>query len=109
MTKKPVAGILHIIVYAGFVLINIEVMEIIIDGLAGTHRVFSSLGRVYDLAIGFFEILAFLVLVACVILILRRHVLSIARFKKPEMKGWPTKDALIILVTEVVLMGALLN
>lgn len=109
MTKKPVAGILHIIVYAGFVLINIEVMEIIIDGLAGTHRVFSFLGSVYDLAIGFFEILAFLVLVACVILILRRHVLSIARFKKPEMKGWPTKDALIILVTEIVLMGALLK
>ena len=109
MTRKPIAGILHIIVYAGFVLINIEVLEIIIDGLTGQHRIFSFLGTIYNVAIGFFEILAFLVLVACVIFIVRRHVLSIARFNKPEMAGWPKKDALIILITEVVLMAALLK
>lgn len=109
MVVRPVAGILHIFVYAGFVLINIEVLEIIIDGLAGTHRVFAFLGPLYDYAIGFFEILALGVLLGCAIFLLRRHVVKLPRLSNPDLKGWPQKDATIILITEIVLMAALLK
>ena len=109
MVVRPIAGILHIIVYVGFVLINIEVLEILIDGLFGTHRVLAFLGPVYDAAIGFFEILALLVLVACVFFLTRRFISEIPRFHKPEMKGWATKDATYILIMEIVLMAALLK
>ncbi len=109
MVVRPIAGILHIIVYVGFVLINIEVLEILIDGLFGTHRVLAFLGPVYDAAIGFFEILALLVLVACVFFLTRRFISKIPRFHKPEMKGWATKDATYILIMEIVLMAALLK
>lgn len=108
MVLRPIAGILHIIVYAGFVLINIEVLEIVIDGIFGTHRVLSFMGPVYNMAIGFFEILALLVLVACVFFLTRRYISKIPRFHMKEMSGWPTKDATIILVIEIVLMAALL-
>lgn len=109
MVVRPVAGIMHIFVYLGFVLINIEVLEIIIDGLAGTHRIFSEpLGGFYNVVIGFFEILAVLVIIACVVFLARRHVLKLARFFKPEMKGWPTQDATYILIIEIVLMIAIL-
>lgn len=109
MVVRPVAGIMHIFVYLGFVLINIEVLEIIIDGIAGTHRIFSEpLGSFYGVVIGFFEILALLVILGCVVFLARRHVLKLARFIKPEMKGWPTKDATYILVIEIVLMIAIL-
>jgi ferredoxin len=108
MVVRPIAGILHIIIYAGFVLINIEVLEILIDGLFGTHRVLAFLGPVYNVAIGFFEILALLVLLACVFFLTRRFISRIPRFHMKEMKGWPTKDATIILVIEIVLMAALL-
>jgi ferredoxin len=109
MVVKPIPGILHIIVYAGFILINIEVVEILIDGLFGTHRVLAFFGPIYNIAIGFFEILALGVLVACVIFLLRRYVLKIGRFQSPELKGWANRDAAIILVTEIVLMAALLE
>ena len=109
MVVRPIAGMLHIVVYVGFVLINIEVLEIVIDGLFGTHRALSFLGGVYDVAIGFFEVLALLVLVACVVFLARRFIAKIPRFHKPEMKGWATKDATYILIMEVVLMGALLK
>lgn len=109
MVKRPVAGVLHILVYAGFVLINIEVLEILIDGLFGTHRILAYFGTIYNVAIGFFEILALGVLVGCVIFLIRRHVLKLGRFTKPEMKGWPTKDAALILISEIVLMAALLK
>ncbi len=108
MVVRPVAGILHILVYAGFVIINLEVLEIIIDGLFGTHRVFSFLGDFYNLLIGSFEFLAFLVLAACVIFLLRRNIVRIARFHKPELKGFPATDANLILITEVLLMSAFL-
>lgn len=109
MVVRPVAGIMHIFVYLGFVLINIEVLEIIIDGLAGTHRLFSEpLGAFYGVVISFFEILAVLVILGCVVFLARRHILKLARFIKPEMKGWPTKDATYILVIEIVLMIAIL-
>ena len=108
MTARPVAAFLHALVYVGFVVINIEVLEIIIDGLFGTHRVFSFLGGVYDLLIGSFEILAFLVLVACVIFAVRRNVIQIKRFVMKEMDGWPKTDANLILVFEILLMSAFL-
>ena len=108
MVVRPVAGILHIIVYLGFVIINIEVLEIIIDGLFGTHRVFSFLGVTYNFLIGSFEILAFLVLVACIVFYIRRNVIRIKRFVMREMDGWPKTDANLILLFEVVLMCAFL-
>lgn len=109
MVVRPVAGIMHIFVYVGFIIINIEVLEIIIDGIFGTHRIFHSfLGDFYFLAINFFEFLALLVLVGVTVFWIRRVVLKLPRFHKPEMKGWGTKDALNILYIEVVLMSALL-
>ncbi|GGG42319.1 Fe-S oxidoreductase [Croceivirga lutea] len=104
MVVRPVAGFLHVIVYVGFIIINIEVLEIIIDGLFGTHRIFAFMGGFYDFLIGSFEILAFLVIVAVVIFWLRRNVIRIQRFLKPEMKGWPKKDGNLILYIELVLM-----
>ena len=110
MVRRPIAGFFHILIYVGFVLINIEVLEILIDGLFGTHRVFATpLGGVYNTAIAFFEWLALGVLMACVVFLFRRYVQKIPRFTMREMKGWPTKDATIILFVEIVLMGALLQ
>jgi ferredoxin len=109
MVVRPVAGVMHIIIYVGFVLINIEVLEIMIDGVFGTHRALSFLGPVYDAAIGFFEILAALVFIACVVFLGRRFIAKIPRFHSPEMKGWATADATYILVIEMVLMVALLK
>lgn len=104
MVVRPIAGILHIIVYVGFIIINIEVIEIIIDGLFGTHRVLSFLGGFYDFLIGSFEILALLVIVSVVIFWIRRNIIRLRRFLFSEMKGWPKSDANIILYFEVVLM-----
>jgi heterodisulfide reductase subunit C len=109
MVVRPVAGFFHILIYIGFVLINIEVLEILIDGVAGTHRSLSFLGSIYNTAIGFFEILAVLVLIACIVFLARRFIVKIPRFHSPEMKGWATKDATYILVIEIVLMVALLK
>lgn len=108
MVVRPVAGLLHIIVYAGFIIINIEVLEIVIDGLFGTHRIFAFMGGVYDVLIGTFEVLAFLVVISVVIFWIRRNILRLQRFIKPEMKGWPKKDADFILYFEMVLMGLFL-
>lgn len=108
MVKRPVSGFFHIIVYVGFVIINIEVLEIIIDGLFGTHRVFSSLGSVYGLLIGSFEVLATLVFIAVVVFWIRRNVINIKRFMSAEMKGWPKSDGNIILYFEMVLMALFL-
>ena len=105
MVRRPIAGILHIIVYVGFVIINIEVLEIIIDGLFGTHRIFSEIGSLYGILIGTFEILAFLVFVSVVVFWFRRNVIKIQRFMKSEMKGWPKLDGNLILYFEMVLMG----
>jgi heterodisulfide reductase subunit C len=104
MVRRPVAGILHILVYAGFIIINIEVLEIIIDGLLGTHRIFSFLGPVYSFLIGAFEVLGLLVLVSVIIFWIRRMILRIPRFWNKEMKGFPKNDALNILYFEMVLM-----
>ena len=108
MVVRPIAGILHIIVYAGFIIINIEVLEIIIDGVFGTHRVFSFLGGFYNFLIGSFEVLAILVLLSVIIYLTRRNIIKIKRFYNSEMKGWPTLDANLILVFEIFLMSAFL-
>ena len=109
MVVRPIAGFFHILIYIGFILINIEVLEILIDGVAGTHRSLSFLGSIYNTAIGFFEILALLVFIACIVFLARRFIVRIPRFHSPEMKGWATKDATYILVIEIVLMVALLK
>jgi heterodisulfide reductase subunit C/uncharacterized metal-binding protein len=104
MVKRPIAGVLHVIVYVGFVIINIEVLEIIIDGLFGTHRLFSKMGTLYGILIGTFEVLAALVFVSVVIFWVRRNVIKLQRFWKSEMKGWPKNDGNFILYFEMVLM-----
>jgi len=106
MVRRPVSGLLHIVVYVGFILINIEVLEIVIDGIFGTHRIFSEIlpDSVYGFLIGNFEVLAFLVLVAVIVFWIRRNVIKIARFWKDEMKGWPKSDGNMILYFEMVLM-----
>ncbi len=109
MVKRPFAGLLHIIVYLGFIIINIEVLEIIIDGVFGTHRVLSFLGGTYDFLIGSFEILAFLVLLGVIIFWTRRNISNIYRFLGRELKGWPKNDANYILYFEMVLMALFLT
>ena len=110
MVHRPVSGILHIVVYVGFILINIELLEIIVDGLLGTHRVFAPyLGGLYNIMIGTFEILAFLVLISVVIFWIRRNIIKLKRFMNPEMKGWPKNDADFILYFEIVLMFLFLS
>ena len=109
MVARPVAGILHVLVYLGFIIINIEMLEIVIDGLFGTHRVFSGMGAFYSILICSFEFLALGVLIACVIFLIRRHVIALARFKSKEMSGWPSLDATIILIAEILLMAAFLG
>ena len=108
MFKRPVPALLHLAVYLGFIIINIEVLEIIIDGIFGTHRVFAPLGSFYNFLIGSFEFLAFLVIVAVIIFWIRRNVLKLLRFNQPEMEGWPKKDANLILYFEMILMTAFL-
>jgi heterodisulfide reductase subunit C len=110
MTRRPIAGVLHIIVYLGFLIINIEVIEIVVDGIFGTHRFLASvlpLG-LYNFLIGSFEILAILVLVACAIFLVRRNFMRIKRFWSKEMTAWPRTDANLILVFEILLMSAFL-
>lgn len=108
MVRRPIAGLLHVIVYVGFVIINIEVLEIVIDGLFNTHRIFSGIGSLYGVLIGSFEILAVLVLVAVIVFWARRNVIKIKRFWNSEMTSWPKNDANYILYFEMVLMSLFL-
>lgn len=108
MFKRPIAAILHLFVYVGFCIINIEMLEIVIDGIFGTHRVLSFMGGFYDFLIYSFEILAFLVLASCVIFLIRRNILKIRRLNQSELNHWPKTDANLILVTEILLMTAFL-
>jgi len=110
MVNRPIAGLLHIIVYIGFILINIELIEIVLDGLLGTHRLFAPyMGIAYDLLIASFEIFAALVLVSVLLFWVRRNAIKINRFWKSEMKGWPKNDADYILYFEIVLMMLFLS
>jgi heterodisulfide reductase subunit C len=105
MFDKPVVALLHLAVYAGFIIINIEILEIVLDGLFGTHRLFAPhLGKVYTFVIDFFEVLAFLVLTACAIFLVRRNVVRVGRLNMKELNGWPKSDANYILIFEIVLM-----
>ncbi len=109
MFKKPFAAILHLFVYAGFIFINIEMLEIIIDGIAGTHRIFSSFNsNAYHILINIFEILATIVILFCILFLTRRYISGIKRFQSTDIQGWPTKDATIILIAEIILMSLFL-
>ena len=110
MIDKPIVGILHLVVYLGFLIINIELLEILSDGFLGTHRVFAPyLGSFYNFLIGFFEIFAILVIVSVILFLIRRNVIKIKRFWNDEMKGWPKNDANLILYIEIVLMTLFLT
>jgi heterodisulfide reductase subunit C len=105
MFDKPLVALLHFAVYAGFIIINIEILEIVLDGIFGTHRMFSPmLGSIYSFVINFFEVLAFLVLSACVIFLIRRNLVRVRRLNMKELNGWPRSDANYILCFEIVLM-----
>lgn len=109
MFKRPIPAILHFFVYAGFIIINIEILEIILDGLFGTHRIFApALGSFYAGFINIFEFLALTVLISCVIFLIRRNILRVKRLDMRELNNFPRLDANIILITEVVLMTAFL-
>jgi heterodisulfide reductase subunit C len=104
MHRNLLVGVLHLVVYLGFIIINIELLEIVIDGIFGTHRVLAFLGSTYDFAIAAFEWFALSVIAAVLVFWFRRNLINIARFRSAEMKGWPKLDANLILVIEVVLM-----
>lgn len=109
MFRNPLVAILHLFVYVGFIIINIEILEIIIDGLSGQHRIFAPLlGSFYNFLINAFEILALTVLVACAIFLARRNIIRIKRFSSSDLNGWPRTDANLILGTEIVLMSLFL-
>jgi len=110
MFDKPFVALLHFAVYAGFIIINIEILEIILDGIFGTHRLFAPyLGNVYTFVINFFEVLAFLVLASCVIFLLRRNLTKVRRLNMNELNGWPRSDANYILIFEIALMSLFLT
>ncbi len=109
MFKNPLVAIMHLVVYAGFIIINIEVVEIVLDGLLGSHRLFAApLGGVYTFLINAFEILAALVIVVCAIFLIRRNIIRLNRFASSDLNGWPRSDANYILLTEIVLMSLFL-
>lgn len=110
MFKRLIPAFLHLLIYVGFIVINLEVLEFVLDGILGTHRLFApALGSVYTVAMNIFEFLAVAVLISCVAFLWRRNVSKVPRFNKPEMKGWPSLDANLILVIEIVLMCAILT
>lgn len=110
MFKKIIPAFLHMLIYVGFIVINLEVLEFVIDGLTGSHRIFAKpLGSIYSVLINVFEFLAIGVLFSCIVFLIRRNVLKVKRFGGDEMKKWPTMDANLILVIEIVLMFAILT
>lgn len=109
MFRNPLVAVMHFFVYAGFIIINIEVLEIVLDGISGNHRLFAApLGGLYSFLINAFEVLALLVLAACLIFLVRRNIIKLKRFISKDLDGWPRSDANYILITEVVLMSLFL-
>jgi Fe-S oxidoreductase len=108
MVVRPVSAIMHILVYVGFIIINIEMLEILIDGIFGTHRLFSFAGSFYNILISVFEFFALGVMFGCIIFLVRRNIIRLRRFWNKEMTLWPRTDANIILITEILLMSAIL-
>ena len=105
MFKNPLVAVMHFFVYAGFIIINIEVLEIVLDGIFGTHRLFAKpLGSFYTFLINAFEVLAVLVILACAIFLIRRNIIKLKRFISKDLNGWPRSDANYILITEIILM-----
>ena len=110
MFKNPFVAILHFIIYAGFIIINIEVLEIVIDGLLGTHRLFNNfIPGLYSYLINIFEFLAAGVFLVCIVFLYRRNIKLLWRFNHIDLKGWPSRDANLILITEILLMGLFLS
>jgi ferredoxin len=110
MFSNPLVAVLHLIVYVGFVIINIEVLEIVLDGILGHHRLFAPLlGPVYGWLINAFEVLAAAVVIACIVFLARRNALKLKRFISRDLNGWPRSDANYILITEIVLMSLFLT
>ncbi|MBI2730847.1 MAG: (Fe-S)-binding protein [Sphingobacteriales bacterium] len=109
MFKNPLVAVMHFIIYAGFIIINIEVLEILLDGILGKHRLFAeSLGAFYTFVLNFFELLAVGVLAVCIIFLVRRNIIKLNRFISKDLDGWPRTDANGILITEIVLMSLFL-
>ncbi|MBL0152777.1 MAG: (Fe-S)-binding protein [Chitinophagaceae bacterium] len=109
MFRNPLVAVMHFFVYAGFIIINIEVLEIVLDGITGQHRIFAQpLGGLYSLLINAFEVLALTVLTACAIFLVRRNIIRLKRFTSKDLNGWPRSDANYILITEIVLMSLFL-
>jgi heterodisulfide reductase subunit C/nitrate reductase gamma subunit len=110
MFRKWIPAVLHLLVYAGFIIINIEILEIVLDGLTGSHRLFApALGTLYPVLIGCFEVLAVGVIIGCVVFLIRRNILKVKRFWNREMTSWPRSDANYILLMEIALMGLFLT
>ncbi len=109
MFRNPTVAVMHLIIYAGFIIINVEVIEIILDGILGSHRIFlTPLGNYYSWLINFFEILAFGVIIVCIVFLARRNIVRVKRFVSKDLQGWPKSDANIILITEIILMSLFL-
>jgi len=110
MFRKPLPALMHFVIYAGFIIINIEVLEIILDGILGTHRLFlDSLGDFYSFLINFFEWLAVGIIAVCIGFLIRRNVLKLKRFMSNDLNGWPRSDANYILIAEIILMSLFLT
>src|SRR5580658_7699169 len=110
MFRNPLVAVMHLVIYAGFIIINLEVLEIFLDGVFGTHRLFSGLlGSFYAPLINSFEFLAIGVLLACLIFLCRRNILKLNRFISHDLDGWPRSDANYILITEIILMSLFLT
>jgi heterodisulfide reductase subunit C len=114
MVVRPVAGIMHVFIYVAFIFTQIELLEIILDGLTGSHRIVwhwvegSLMGEIYSAVINFIEILSVLAFIATVVFIFRRNIVKLARFQMPELNGWPSKDANIILGMEIFLITCIM-
>jgi len=110
MFRNPLVAVMHFFIYVGFIIINVEVLEIVLDGGLGKHRLFANpLGGFYTFLIDAFEVLAVLVLLACVIFLVRRNILKLRRFISHDLDGWPRSDANYILITEIILMVLFLS
>jgi heterodisulfide reductase subunit C len=110
MFSRFIPAFLHLLIYVGFIVINLEVLEFVLDGILGTHRLFAPfLGGFYTISMNIFEFLAVAVLVSCIFFLTRRYILKVERFTKPELKGWPALDATLILFVEIILMTAVLT
>jgi ferredoxin len=110
MFKNPLVAVMHLVVYGGFIIINLEVLEIVLDGLLGTHRLFFPyIGFLYNWLLNAFEFLAVLVIIFCAIFLIRRNIIKLKRFASKDLNGWPRTDANYILFTEIILMSLFLT